>query len=133
MMGRRKVLLQAMFGAIGMLYAAPAPAIEIADPTQVVRLDGIWLFHPGDNPTFARPRIDDFSWFERNVPTAGNYWSDRWNGSGWYRLHFSLSETALHTDLAAQKYFAAQNLTQIPVTATTAKTRFKFSAGRNTS
>jgi phosphoserine phosphatase RsbU/P len=28
----------------------------------VTSLDGLWRFHPGDNPTWANPSSDDSQW-----------------------------------------------------------------------
>lgn len=100
----RLVLLAALLGA------APAPAAaaaagtrslhlaEVADPTAVVELGGIWLFQAGDDPAFAHPVLDDSGWEQRLVPVARPSWRQRWQGHGWYRLHVGVDPHAVGAD-----------------------------------
>ncbi len=47
-----------------------------------------WRFHPGDDPSFAAPALDDAAWVPidplRLVPAVPG---PRWSGSGWFRRH----------------------------------------------
>ncbi|MBN1959682.1 MAG: GAF domain-containing protein [Deltaproteobacteria bacterium] len=84
----------------------PAPAslpnipADITDPTDVLNLEGFWLFHAGDNPGFSHPDFDDANWEKRQIPTAHLPWRFRWQGFAWYRHHVRLDEKALGHDFA---------------------------------
>ena len=78
-----------------LLAATSAGAVEISDPDEVSDLAGVWLFHDGDNPAFAKPQLDDREWEERILPTGDSSWKDRWHGRAWYRLHFNVEHSAL--------------------------------------
>lgn len=72
-----------------------------------IALDGTWRFHPGDNPAWADPRLDDRNWDRFDlVSLPGNRdddvglpgWLAGWHarghpkleGYGWYRRHVAL-------------------------------------------
>lgn len=72
-----------------------------------VALDGSWRFHPGDNPAWADPRIDERDWDRLDlISLPGNRdddvglpgWLTGWHahghpkleGYGWYRRHVAL-------------------------------------------
>jgi hypothetical protein len=94
-------------GLLGVLLG-PAPAIAAGPPAprsthvqqadSAVDLAGMWLFHPGDNPAFAQPGLDDLAWEQRYVPAAALAWPFRWQGYAWYRLHLALDEAAVGAD-----------------------------------
>jgi hypothetical protein len=69
--------------------------VEVSDADALHDMAGLWLFHPGDNPAFARPQLDDRNWEERILPTIGSGWNDRWRGRAWYRLHINVEARAL--------------------------------------
>ncbi len=79
---------------------AGARPTDVADPSTMLPLDGVWLFHAGDNPAFSQPTLDDRDWEQRQVPTSATPWTFRWHGYGWYRLHVAVSERALGADFA---------------------------------
>ena len=53
----------------------------------VVSLDGLWRFHPGDNPAWASPTFDDSQW---PLLRAGESWTTQgypdYSGYAWYRF-----------------------------------------------
>jgi sigma-B regulation protein RsbU (phosphoserine phosphatase) len=57
----------------------------------MTRLSGPWRFHPGDNPAWSSPSLDDSQW---SLLYAGRSWSQQgypsYSGVGWYRLRLSL-------------------------------------------
>ncbi len=82
--------------------AAPAPAAVVLAPTTagfdlerdrepVISLDGLWRFHPGDDPDmskgWASPTFDDSSW---SLLRSDRSWSEQgypgMSGFGWYRF-----------------------------------------------
>jgi len=56
------------------------------DREQMVALDGLWRFHPGDDPRWADPAFDDSQW---PLLSADGGWSDQgykdMAGTAWYR------------------------------------------------
>lgn len=56
-------------------------------------LRGQWLFHPGDDPAWAAPDLDEAGWKPIAVP---GFWENQGypdlNGFAWYRLHFKAGE-----------------------------------------
>lgn len=82
--------------AVGLLVGTPSTRAANPDvPPGVTSLAGVWLFHPGDNGAFARPRLDDFGWEQRRLPMDDAPWELRWQGYGWYRYHLQLDHSAL--------------------------------------
>jgi hypothetical protein len=81
------------------LTAPPQRTPDLVEPTDVLELEGIWLFHAGDNPAFARANLDDLDWEQRQLPATTTPWQDRWRGHAWYRLHFVASQQATQSDL----------------------------------
>ena len=56
----------------------------------MIRLDGMHKFSPGDNPAWASPGFHDSEWQSVRVP--GSWQSQRISpvqGMGWYRIHFT--------------------------------------------
>lgn len=84
----------AALAAVLVLAAAPVSALEIASGDAVVDLSGPWLFHAGDNLTFAETTLDDRGWEMRILPTAGMPFAQRFADHGWYRLHLRVSPAA---------------------------------------
>jgi len=83
-----------------LLTASSASAVEVSDPDEVYDLAGMWLFHEGDSPAFAKPQLDDREWEDRILPTSASSWKDRWHGRGWYRLHINVEQSALGSPFA---------------------------------
>src|SRR5437868_1689032 len=54
-----------------------------------VLLDQGWRYHPGDDPSFAKPDLDDSDWEPIADPSFGNGKLPKsgWHGVGWFRLH----------------------------------------------
>lgn len=69
---RRFILFTSLlvFFSMGVSYVASASApvlpaggaADVIDPSRVLDLEGLWLFHPGDNPVFSYPALDDANW-----------------------------------------------------------------------
>jgi len=60
---------------------APAPALEPRS------LAGQWAFHPGDDPGWAAPGVDDRGWARVTVPGSWRRQGfDQLTGIAWYRL-----------------------------------------------
>ena len=78
-----------------LLLCGELQAAELSKSTEVIDLKGLWLFHEGDNPSFARPMLDDYRWKERELPSASAPTSERWVGYGWYRHHIFIDEAVL--------------------------------------
>ena len=72
------------------LQASPATFSMERDREPVVPLDGLWRFHPGDDPDgklgWAKPDFDDSNWA---LITSAVGWSDQgyknMGGMAWYR------------------------------------------------
>ena len=57
----------------------------------VVSLDGLWRFHPGDNPVWADPNFDDSAWalIRSDKSWAKQGYKD-WSGYAWYRFRVTV-------------------------------------------
>jgi len=69
----------------------PAPARFTLDGFSgdgIIELTYAWRFHPGDNPAWADPHLDDRGWqpVDPRLP-AGVLPSAGWTGTGWFRRH----------------------------------------------
>ncbi|MFC1569586.1 beta galactosidase jelly roll domain-containing protein [bacterium] len=73
-------------GSVG-IYSHPMIAMKMD-------LSGEWLFSPGDAPEWADPNYIDNAWETMRVPSN---WENQdypyHDGYGWYRKHFSVSDT----------------------------------------
>jgi sigma-B regulation protein RsbU (phosphoserine phosphatase) len=71
------------------------------DREPLVSLEGLWRFHPGDNPAWASPSFDDSTWPLLRGDTP---WSDQgyagMSGFGWYR--FTVVLPAGHPPMALE-------------------------------
>ena len=67
-------------------------------PQLAVRLDGLWQFHPGDDPRWKEARCDDTNFVRIQVP---EYWDnqgyDDLDGFAWYRTTFAKSNALSET------------------------------------
>ena len=83
-------LLLALIATVG--YAQPrATAFQLADlPTQGVLVNQGWRFHPGDNPDWAKPDLNDSQW-ESIDPTKDieDLPQVQRAGISWLRLHIT--------------------------------------------
>ncbi len=93
------MLLWMVLSSLTPVVAPASRVADIVDPGVVVDLSGVWLFHAGDNPAFARPALDDLGWSERQLPSDETRLGLRWNGHGWYRLHFTAGHEAVSDDV----------------------------------
>jgi hypothetical protein len=61
------------------------------DREPVISLDGFWRFHPGDDPRYADPDLDDSAW---PLLRSDKPWSEQGypglSGYGWYRFDIQL-------------------------------------------
>ncbi|NIT60820.1 MAG: SpoIIE family protein phosphatase [Aliifodinibius sp.] len=69
-----------------------------------------WLYHAGDNPSWANPDYDDSNW--ESVHPALNlrvpYPKDGWKGNGWFRLHLKVDSTLQNKPLGIRvRHFGA--------------------------
>ena len=69
----------------------PAPARLTASGflgDGIIEMTYAWRFHPGDDPAWADPHLDDRDWqpVDPRLP-AGALPSAGWTGTGWFRRH----------------------------------------------
>jgi signal transduction histidine kinase/CheY-like chemotaxis protein len=89
----RATLLAALLAAG---YAAPARGAESL-PVAAARVDDIsgdWRFHPGDDPAFASPDLDDSAWGTRPVPYGWGSGEPPGSEYAWYRRTLRLEPGA---------------------------------------
>ena len=87
--------------AILSAQAAPVP-LTIGDlGSATVKLDGPWQFHPGDNPLWAQPAVEDSAWEQLSVDKSwGEQTHFNYTGYGWYRKHLRFdAATSAQPDL----------------------------------
>ncbi len=82
-----------------MIAALLIGVLELQDPSTALDLSGLWLFRAGDNIAFSQPGLDDDDWDQRRVPAADAPFSQRFAGSGWYRLHFRVTQLVADADM----------------------------------
>jgi stage II sporulation SpoE-like protein len=79
-------------GTSAFSQAAPAPSQPatfslITDRVPVISLDGLWRFHPGDDPRWASPDLDDSAW---PLLHSDKPWTEQGypnlDGFAWYRF-----------------------------------------------
>jgi two-component system, NtrC family, sensor kinase len=72
-------------------------------PPQGTLLDKDWKFHPGDDPAFAEPGLNDSAW-EDIDPTRELYYLPQLKKEpiGWFRIRLHLDSNLLHIPLAFQ-------------------------------
>jgi phosphoserine phosphatase RsbU/P len=85
------------------LTGTPATFDQDRDRQSLVSLDGLWRFHPGDDPRWSDPSFDDSSW---PLLRSDKPWSVQgypaMGGFAWYRfaIHVPATHPALSLDLA---------------------------------
>ncbi|HSG89894.1 MAG TPA: diguanylate cyclase [Pseudomonadales bacterium] len=106
---RRGARLAAVLFALILLAAGEAAA-------EPVSLAGDWKFHPGDDPAWAAPALDDSDWDRRRVPDA---WASpglpEYGQRAWYRLHFDLADAAAEGPRLAIRMGAVRNAYELYV------------------
>ncbi|MGD0629362.1 MAG: SpoIIE family protein phosphatase [Terracidiphilus sp.] len=86
--------IAAVLSQAGKASPAPAPAPTVIDGLGkgLVRLNGPWQFHLGDNPDWAAPAFDDSGWEQlRGDNTWGAQGHAGYTGFAWYRLHLTIN------------------------------------------
>ena len=81
-------LALAQSGDIGTADAGHVASFSfIADREPVISLDGLWRFHPGDDPRWASPGFDDSSWplLRSDQPWTTQGYAGL-SGFAWYRF-----------------------------------------------
>ncbi len=80
------VLALVLLSAFGGLLQAQTFSLA-TDREPVASLDGLWRFHPGDNPAWARPACDDSQW---PLLRSDKDWAQQgykgYSGFAWYRF-----------------------------------------------
>jgi hypothetical protein len=84
---------------LGLLVTLFAPAVRAQsfdlskDRVPIVSLDGLWRFHPGDNPAWASPNFDDSQW---PLIRSDAGWTQQGypglSGFAWYRFKLRVSD-----------------------------------------
>src|SRR5690242_16244351 len=70
--------------AIGLSHAL------LAQSNTIIELNGNWKFSKGDNMKWAKPGFNDSKWETAIIPVWD--WDKDYNGYGWYRKDFLLTE-----------------------------------------
>lgn len=78
-----------------------AQAFEVRDDNlRVASLDGLWRFHPGDDPAWANPKFDDSKWA---LLRSDKDWSSQgykdMSGLAWYRFQVIVPSGLDHVSL----------------------------------
>lgn len=82
------VLAQSHENAPDSVAVHPASFSFVRDREPVVTLDGLWRFHPGDDPGWAAPNFDDSAWslLRSDQPWTTQGHSAVPDGFAWYRF-----------------------------------------------
>ena len=75
-------------------------------------LSGEWKYHPGDDPSWASPALDDDGWeLARPILDPDAMPASGWQGIGWFRLHIDVESTLWNRPLALTcKQFGASEI-----------------------
>ena len=86
-----------LLGLLAVTIAPPLAAEPVIVPSlaEPVPLAGRWQFHPGDDPAWAAPQLDDSPWQTIRVPGAWGRLGHEDVAVAWYRLTLRLSRGAL--------------------------------------
>ena len=84
----KRIFFIAFLSSICASAALPAQSFSlITDREPVISLDGLWRFHPGDNPAWASPSFDDSAW---PLIRSDEGWTTQgyraYDGYAWYRF-----------------------------------------------
>lgn len=82
------------FSFLALALSSPAQTFDLDKGREhVASLDGLWRFHPGDDPRWADPAFDDSGW---PLITSEKGWSDQgykdMAGTAWYRAKVLIPE-----------------------------------------
>jgi len=97
----KKASLVAFLLTISACVVLPAQTFSLITGREpVTSLDGMWRFHTGDNPAWARPDFDDSQW---PLIRAGESWKAQgysgYSGYAWYRCRLEVSDGSRPNDL----------------------------------
>ena len=86
-------------GEGGIVEGPVGLSIEAQSQDDLLRLDGVWSFRTGDDPSWSEPELDKEGWTIITVP--GN-WEPQgfrdYDGYAWYRREFFLADQTEPTD-----------------------------------
>ena len=99
---KRKILYLLLI-CLCLLYAMPTAAQTARKyhlPKDVMNrkvfMTGNWIYHSGDNPDWATPKLDDTSWEAVGTWLPSDQLSAaNWQGVGWFRLHLTIDPALL--------------------------------------
>ena len=61
----------------------------------------VWLYHPGDNPEWAKPEFNDEDWDTLSTGLAlRNKKEDFFPGIGWFRIHLEIDSSLMNKTFA---------------------------------
>ncbi|MFI5168264.1 MAG: SpoIIE family protein phosphatase [Thermoanaerobaculales bacterium] len=93
------VFVALLLGAVPAITRAqePKPAELSAatlSPDGSIVFTYLWRYHPGDDPSWAEPQLDDAAWGQADplLPTTGLP-RGGWSGAGWFRRHLLVDST----------------------------------------
>jgi hypothetical protein len=88
--GFQFLLLLAVAFAVLPARAADPRAVDATSFGDSVSLGPEWLFHPGDDPRWASPTLDDHDWTVVSTQRQLTEYGFRGERYGWYRMHIRL-------------------------------------------
>jgi serine phosphatase RsbU (regulator of sigma subunit) len=67
----------------------------------ILTLDNLWKYHPGDNPDWKNMSYDDSQWVQTDSYLNWTQSTDpKWENVGWFRFHFYADSSMWNTNLA---------------------------------
>jgi len=84
----RALPLLALLALLPALPYVRAQSFDLSNsPQSLITLDGLWRFHPGDDPSWANPNFDDSAWpLLRGDKTWSKQGYPAMGGYAWYRF-----------------------------------------------
>jgi sigma-B regulation protein RsbU (phosphoserine phosphatase) len=109
---RRSCPILALCLVLASLLPACAQNFDLANsPQSLITLDGLWRFHPGDDPSWANPAFDDSAW---PLLRGDKDWSSQgypaMAGYAWYRFTLRIPAGSQPTSLSLPGIFTRYTL-----------------------
>jgi len=103
----KKSRLLLLLFAISACAALPAQSFSLITGREpVASLEGLWRFHPGDNPAWADPNFDDSTWpLIRSDESWTKQGYPRLAGYAWYRFTLQVPDGSKPVDLLLPRIY----------------------------
>lgn len=104
LVGHIAIIFYALLQLASTTYASSADTTYIQPDTLkagLIRLDGVWKYHPGDDSVWASPDYDDSNWDTLRTRMPSTFTSQEfWKGIGWFRTNIRIDSSLINQPIA---------------------------------